>query len=264
MLMLPSVSTKLERYGILNDIHFPYEDQQRYKMALKIFRSFDAPIDHLYLLGDIGEFEAVSSWAKHPGEQMPFLRELEYVNRKLDEIHSLFPATPVTLIEGNHCYRLFRFIRDVAPQMWGLIDTPQVLKFHERPRWKFVPYGPIQLVQCGKSKLYLRHEPIGRGQAHAKQTAENAYVDVAYGHTHTWQSFSHRKFGPTPILTKAYSLGWLGDKSKPVFDYRGSKDNWVEGCTIVECETQSGDYSLEFVDLRRIPAFFRGKQVDPK
>jgi hypothetical protein len=142
--------------------------------------------------------------------------------------------------------------------MWGLIDCPSLLKFPDRPGWKFVPYGPTQLVKCGESNLYLRHEPLGSGQNPAKMTAEKSIVDIAFGHTHIYQVHTHRKFGPTPIVTKAYSLGWLGDKSRHVFDYRGSKDNWVEGITIVECDTESGDYTLEFVDLRKLPVGVRG------
>lgn len=235
----------IKRYGILNDVHFPFEDRPRYKFALKTFQ--EKQIDHLYLNGDIGEFAAVSSHAKHPGDANSLLKELEYINKRFDEVCALFPDVPVTLIEGNHCYRFFRYIRDVAPQMWGLIDCPQILKFHERPRWKFVPYGPTQIVKCGVSNLYLRHEPLAGGANHAGLTAAKSLVDLAYGHTHQYQIGAHRKFGPKPTVTKAYSLGWLGDRRHSVFDYRGSKDNWVEGFTYVEAE-MSGDYELQFIE----------------
>lgn len=235
----------IKRYGILNDIHFPFEDRRRYKQALKEFQK--RKIDALYLNGDIGEFLAVSSHARHPADMKLLIEELAYINKRFDEICEMFPGMPVTLIEGNHCYRFFRYIRDVAPQMWGLIDCPQILKFHERPAWKFVPYGPTQLVRCGISNLYLRHEPLAGGAAHAQATAAKSLVDIAYGHTHQYQVGAHRKFGPKPVTTKAYSLGWLGDRTHRVFDYRGSKDNWVEGFTIVEAD-ESGDYTLEFIE----------------
>ncbi len=248
---------ELERYAILNDIHFPFEDRARYAVTLKIMRA--TKLNHIYLNGDIGEFQGASSWPKHPDESFKLCDEVDYINKKFDEIMKLFPGVPVTLIEGNHCYRFFRYIRDVAPQMWGLIDCPKILKFPERPKWKFVPYGPMQLVKCGISNLYLRHEPLGRGVACAKQTAENSYVDIAFGHTHTYQSYTHRKFGPSPIVTKAYSLGWMGDETRPVFDYRGAKENWVKGMTIVEA-TKDGSYTLDFINMRTLPILYRGKQ----
>ncbi len=252
----------IERYGILNDIHFPYEDKARYKVALNIFQKVG--INHLYLNGDIAEFQAVSTHSKHPAEQMAFCKEVKYCNDRFDQIEKLFPGVPVTLIEGNHCYRFFRYIRDIAPQMWGLIDCPIILGFDKRPNWKFVSYGPSQLQRAGKSNLFLRHEPLSASLGAAKITAEGSYVDIAFGHTHRYQSYTHRKFGPSPITNTAYSLGWLGDRKYACFDYRGSKDTWVEGCTIVECDTETGKYSLEFINLQKLPALYRGELFTAK
>jgi hypothetical protein len=247
----------IERYGILNDVHFPYEDRQRYEVALRIFRSLR--ISRLYLNGDIGEFLGVSKHPVNVSERGPFCAEVDYMNKRFDELCELFPDIPTTLIEGNHCYRFFRYVRDVAPAMWGLIDCPSLLKFPERPHWRFVPYGPDQLVPCGRSKLFLRHEPLGGGANPAKVTAENSYIDIATGHSHTYQVHSHKKFGPNPITNKAYVLGWLGDKARSVFDYRGAKDRWVIGCTLVECDTDTGDYTLDFIDLTKLPVLYRGE-----
>ncbi len=252
----------IERYGILNDIHMPFEDRQRYSLALKIFKHFG--INHLYLNGDIAEFMSISAHPKHPGDSVSFPTEVDYLNKRFDELQEMFPKVGVTLLEGNHCYRFFRYIRDVAPQMWGLIDCPTLLKFPDRPGWKFVPYGPTQLVQCGKSSLYLRHEPLGGGANPAKQTAEASYIDMAFGHCHRFQTFSHRKFGPKPITNTAYCLGWLGDKSRTVFDYRGAKDSWITGCTLVEADIESGLYTLDFIALDKIPVFYRGLKFDLK
>lgn len=251
------------RYAVLNDIHFPYENKTCYSVALKIL-SHVKP-SHIYLNGDIGEFLSVTNWPRHPDDRnVNLMSEINYINKKFDELQRLFPDTPVTLIEGNHCYRFFRYIRDVAPQLWGLIDCPSLLKFPDRPNWKFVTYGPDQLVKCGEAKLYLRHEPLGGGRTSAKQTAENAYVDIGFGHTHTYQTHVHKKFGPKPFITKAYSLGYLGDKSRNVFDYRGTKDNWVEGITIVDCNKASGDYVLHFIDMRKLPILFDGQLFDAR
>lgn len=250
------------RAGILNDVHFPFEDKSRYKVALKIFKKLK--IDHLYLNGDIAEFLAISTHPKHPGEAAPFPTEIAYINKQFDHIQEMFPGMPVTLIEGNHCYRFFRYIRDVAPHLWGLIDCPSILNFPDRPGWKFVPYGPTQYVKCGPSKLWLRHEPLGGRGLPAKATAETAYVDLAFGHCHTYQTYSHTKMGPVPFTTTAYCLGWLGDRSRNVFDYRGSKDSWVEGCTYVEADTGSDHYTLDFINLQKLPVLYRGLKFDAK
>ncbi len=252
----------IERYAILNDIHLPFESKTSYSVALKIMQ--DVGINHIFLNGDIGEFQGVSSWPSHPSEKMNFCQEVNYINKKFDEMMVLFPDVPVTLICGNHSWRFFRYIRDVAPAMWGLIDCPSLLKFPERPNWKFVDYGPTQLVRAGKANLYLRHEPLGMGVNCAKATAEGSWVDIAFGHTHIYQIHTHRKYGPSSLLTKAYSLGWMGDKSRHVFDYRGAKDRWVNGFTIVECDTTDGSYTLEFIVLEKLPVLYRGKRYAVK
>lgn len=252
----------IERYAIWNDIHFPYEDKQRYAISLKI--AAELQIKEIYLNGDIGEFQGVSSWPSHPAEKMNFCKELLYLNKKFDELQEIFPNIKVTYICGNHEYRFFRYVRDIAPAMFGLLDCPTLLKFPERPLWKFVDYGPTQLVRCGSSNLYLRHEPLLTGASCAKTTAEKSYIDIAFGHTHVHQQYTHKKFGVKSIVNTAYSLGYLGDPSRFIFDYRGSKDNWVRGFTIVECETDTGQYTLEFINLEKIPILYRGQRYDAK
>lgn len=234
----------IEFYGMLNDVHFPFECRKRYPKAIEIFKK--KKITRLFLNGDIGEFQGVSAHPIHPSDKWAFNEEVDYLNKKFDELQDAFPDVPVTYICGNHEYRFFRYIRDLAPQMWGLIDCPLILKFEQRPRWKFVDYGPTQLVKAGDANLYLRHEPLGTSRRHCPMTAETSLVDIAYGHTHTYQVSTHRKFGPSPVMTTAYSCGFLGDKTRHVFDYRGPKDSWAEGCTTIEVDTKTGEYELKF------------------
>lgn len=234
------------QYAILNDCHFPFEAKAYYK-ALDIMRTWK-DLKHIYLNGDIAEIESCSTHPKTPKAQNLLIEELEYVNKKFDQLQSMFPEIPVDFIEGNHCYRIFRFIRDVAPQMWGLIHTPSLFKFEERG-WHFTPYGPTQWRQCGKANLWLRHEPLAGGAAHAKGTAEKSYKNVLYGHTHVFQQFQHKKMGPKPFTVTATSGGWLGDITKDFADYRGSRDNWQNGFTRIDCDEKTGEYELRFIYL---------------
>jgi predicted phosphodiesterase len=237
------------QYAVLNDIHFPYHDRKAYRKALNMMQKWP-DLRHIYLNGDIAEIESVSSHPKGPTAQSMLLQELELVNKELDSLAKLFPDLPVTYVCGNHEYRIYRYIRDVAPQMWGLAEAPSLLKFDERPTWKFIDYGPSQWVKCGKtSNLWLRHEPLVGGATHAKGTAEKAYVSVLYGHTHVYQQYTHKKMGPKPFLVTATSCGFLGDIKAPCFNYRGSKDNWVNGFTRVDCDEKSGEYSVQFITL---------------
>lgn len=235
------------QYAVLNDIHFPYEGRCYYD-ALNEIEKFPN-LKTIYLNGDIAEIESVSAHPKTPKAQQLLMDELAYVNQKFDDLQKRFPEIHFQLIEGNHCYRVFRFIRDVAPQLWGMLEMPSLFKFEERG-WKFTPYGPSQWVKCGKTRdLYLRHEPLVGGQNHAKGTAEKSYVSVLYGHTHTYQHSVHKKAGPVPYVVTAMSGGWLGDIKQDCFDYRGPRDNWTEGFTRIDCDEESGEYEQRFIWL---------------
>ena len=231
------------RYAVLNDVHFPYEGNCYFKALKEIKKWKD--LAGIYFNGDILEVESLSRHPKGPSAISSFQHEVEYANGRFDDLEKMFKGVPVTLVEGNHCYRLFRYIRDVAPALWGLLNHPELLEF-DRRGWKFEPYGPRQWVKCGKSKLWLRHEPLGGGQYPTKITAEKSDVDVLFGHTHIYQQYVCKKHGPKIRHVKAYSGGWLGDIKQPVFDYRGAKDNWCEGFSEIKCETRTGEYEYRF------------------
>ena len=228
----------------------PYESRAYYE-ALKLIASWPN-LKHIYLNGDIAEIESVTSHPKTPGAQRSLKKELEYLNTRLDQLANKFPEVKVTFVEGNHCGRVFRYIRDVAPEMWGLIHLPTLLNFDQRVGWNFVPYGPGQWVKCGKTRdLWIRHEPLAGGMNHSKGTAERSYVSVVYGHTHQFQQFTSKKIGPKPYHVTATSGGWLGDIRQSCFDYRGSKDNWQLGFTRIDCDEKTGEYELRFIFLEK-------------
>lgn len=236
------------RYAVLNDIHYPYE-AQAYYAAIDQIRGWDN-LRAIFLNGDICEIESVSAHAKGPQSMRLLQAEVEYANKKFDTLQRLFQGVPVYYLEGNHEFRVFRYIRDVAPELWGIISAPDLFKFSERLGWIFFPYGPTQLVKIGVTKdLYCRHEPLGGGATHAKGTAEKSVVSIIYGHTHQVQQYTSKKFGPVPYTVTAYSNGWLGDITKPCFDYRGSKDNWQLGFSMVECDERTGEYEVRFIKL---------------
>ena len=236
------------QYAVLNDIHFPYEAQAYYK-ALELMRSWP-DLRGVYLNGDVCEIESVSSHPKSPSAQKLLLSELEYANQKFDTLEKMFPGVRFDYICGNHEYRMFRFIRDVAPQLWGMLSQPKLFKFDERPNFHFHDYGPTQLVKVlGTKNLYVRHEPLVGGANHSKGTAEKALVSIIYGHTHVYQQYTHKKFGPEPLTVTAVSNGWLGDISKECFNYRGSKDNWQLGFSRVDVDAKIGEYEIRFIYL---------------
>ena len=235
----------IEQYAILNDIHFPFESQAYY-VAIDEMRKWDN-LKAIYLNGDVAEIQSLSRHPKSPKEVQLLIDELDYVNQKFDTLQNLFPGVPVYYIEGNHEYRIYRYLRDVAPSLWGMLSAPNLFKFPERPGWLFFDYGPNQLVKVGKTKdLYARHEPVSSGVNCAKQTAEKYYVSVIFGHTHVYQTYTVKKMGPAPYNVTAWSNGFMGDISNPCFNYRSPKENWQLGYMRIDCESRTGAYECRF------------------
>lgn len=238
----------VSQWVVLNDIHFKHESKAYYE-ALKLSGKMPN-LKGIILNGDVAEIESVSRHPKSPKAAQLLIDEIDYLNQKLDTLQRLFPGLPVEYICGNHEHRVYRFIRDVAPQMWGMAQFPKLLRFDERKNFRFHDYTTNQLIKVGKTRdLYARHEPLAGGQMHAKGTAEKATVSIIYGHTHVRQQFTHKKFGPKPYTVTAYSNGWLGDIKNSCFDYRGPRDNWQLGFSRIDCEEKNGDYEVRFIEL---------------
>jgi len=215
---------------VIPDVHFPFEDRAAYNLMLKVAKSVKK-IDEVVLLGDFAEFQSVSNHPKDPDFQKSLTKESDYVNKKLDELDRLFPRAKKVFIEGNHEYRLYRYIRDRAPELDGVFNWVKLLRLDKRKHWKVIPYGPDQKYQVLGSKLYARHEPAGTGEHAAAGTIRKTGNSVIFGHIHRIQEYQ------TVMLDgrnhRGISAGWLGDKRHSVFNYVKGHHQWALGFAIV-------------------------------
>jgi len=226
----------LELALIIPDTHRPYHHAKAYALMLKVAK--DLKPDHIYVLGDYADFYAVSSHMKDPRLPTMLLKEVESVNEGLDELDAEFPKAKKVFIEGNHEFRLERYLFDKAPALFGITSVKHLLEFDKRSNWRFVPYNSNQLVQVAGSKLYARHEPLGNS---AKLTAAKALCSLVYGHIHRIESsFIVGIDGSQHI---AFSVGWLGDKRKDeVFGYTKGHQQWQLGFGLVYVDTKTRNF----------------------
>ncbi len=216
---------------IIPDTHIPYEDKRSYELMLKIARQGLPHIDSVVILGDYGEFATVGSHPKDPDLENFLKKETDAVNERLNQLDRLFPKAEKVYIEGNHENRFDRYIRDKAPQLYGLMSIKKLLRLDKRPGWKWIPYGPNQKVKVLNSKLYARHEPAGSGDYTAAQTVRKCGASVVYGHTHRVQEYQ------TVMLNgdshRAINSGWLGDANHKIFEYVKNHHQWGHAFSIV-------------------------------
>jgi UDP-2,3-diacylglucosamine pyrophosphatase LpxH len=233
-------SNRLKIVLIIPDTHRPYHDKKAYALMIRIFKDIVEKYKmiadfEIYILGDYADFYSVSSHMKDPRVLTMLQDEIADVLAGLDELDYLFPFAKKVYIEGNHEYRLERYLCDKAPALFGITSTYHLLRFEVRPNWQFVKYSPNQQIEVGGSKLKARHEPLSSS---AKATASKALCSLVYGHIHRIEE-SHI-VGLDGSNHVCFSVGWLGDKRKDeIFGFVKGHHQWQLGFGIVFIDPQT-------------------------
>lgn len=106
------VNIKGDKILLLQDIHFPYHDEEALSIALQY--GIDKGCDTLYLNGDIMDCHTLSRWENDP-ESRSFSEELETVRSFLKMVSPYFKK--VYYKEGNHEERYWRYLSSHAPEL---------------------------------------------------------------------------------------------------------------------------------------------------
>lgn len=236
----PGMSVKSKFHGgkkvsnalIIPDCHIPYHDKKAYDLMLNsAIATYGANnIHEVVILGDYADFYAINSHGKEASMSGAKLKkEVAAVNKELDRLDQLFPNAKKVFIQGNHEYRLERYIDRQCPELFGIVGTEELFRLKERG-WHYVPYGPTQLYQILGSRLYARHEPYAGGVHVAHGTVVKAGCSVIFGHTHRIQEA--QVVMANGENHRGISCGWLGDKNSKVMQYVKSHHQWCLGFSV--------------------------------
>jgi predicted phosphodiesterase len=217
-----------QRALIIPDCHIPFEDKKAYELMLKVGQHIQP--EEIVILGDYADFYDVSSHGKDPHIVSKLLDEVEAVKGRLAELRRLFPSAEIVYIEGNHEYRLGRYIRDKAPELFGIVGVENILGL-EGFGIKFIPYGPCQKHRVLGASIIARHEPLAGGVHVAHNTASKALHSVIFGHTHRIQESQIVSFNGENH--RGISSGWLGNCRLPAFNYVKAHHQWALGFSVL-------------------------------
>lgn len=237
------LASKFKRALIIPDCHIPDEDKRAYDLMLKCAEEIQP--EEIVILGDYADFYDISSHAKDPGVGSKLIDEIDAVIARLMELRALFPKSKIVYIEGNHEYRLGRYIRDKARELFGIVTVPTLLNLGTL-KIEFVPYGPNQKHHVLNSKLLARHEPLGGGVHVAHNSVVKALASVIFGHTHRLQE--SQVVGMDGSNYRGISCGWLGNKDSPVMDYVKNHHQWALGFSVVTV-MPSGDWYNQLIHI---------------
>lgn len=211
---------KLRSVLILSDPHRPYHDQRAWDLVIKVGESFKP--DVLVVNGDLADFYSVSSHSKDPRRTQQLDVEVKDVNFALDELDAL-GATDKRFIAGNHEDRLTRYLQDKAPELFTLLDIPDLFKLRQRG-WAYTPYK--QDTKIGK--LHATHDVGSAGRYSTYKALDMYQHSVITGHTHRLSYIVEGNVVGEHKLSA--SFGWLGDVEKIDYMHRAkAMKDWALG-----------------------------------
>jgi len=208
---------------VLSDIHCPFQDKGVLKLAINFIR--DNHPDTVHLLGDIVDFYSVSRFLKDPTRKLELQEELDDAADVLGEIREAAFRSKIIFSEGNHEYRLRKYLSSEARALASLraLDLGELLG---ADRHKMAMRQYDQPYRVGS--LLLTHGDYARKWSaySARAHFERYGCCVLHGHTHRLGSFYHRTVGDTYA---AWENGCLCDLNP---DYTTVPD-WQHGWSVL-------------------------------
>lgn len=233
----------LRRALVIPDCHIPFHSKKGLSLALESASFFG--VDEIVILGDFADVYSVSSHLRDPSLPQILSDEVGAVNVVLDQIDRLFPSARKVFLEGNHEFRLERYIFQHAPALFGLTQIQDLFGISSRPLWSFLPYRKNQAYKILGSDLYARHTPLA---SNVKSGLQRAFVSYCYGHTH--QIAEAHAVGLDNKVRVAFSCGWLGDHRLKAFDYLQQPAQWSLGFAFVSVEGTQKTFHHEIIKIK--------------
>ena len=147
--------------------------------------------DWLILSGEFQDFWEISSYDLMPRTERDFQREIEIGRGVLRSFRRSLPHARITWVEGNHEFRLRKYLIQNAKELYGLpgVSVPDIFDLR-RLEIEYVPcHEPAtkftdNFIRVGD--LYVGHwDRVSKHGAYAaKVLIEEKGVSLLRGHTH--------------------------------------------------------------------------------
>jgi len=192
----------IKRPLIISDTHFRFHDKRAIEIALSHGKKINC--DAIIMLGDMLDFYQVSFHDKNPGwsfmtDEINIFREfLEFVREKFKGVRLIF-------LEGNHDFRMKRYLWKNAPAICGLEELHLTNLLHLRKHGvEFFDNGTV--LKVGGLHLIHGNELGMKGGINIAQTMLLRAMDsTLFGNFHKRQSRDK-----TSISEKEYVVHAIG------------------------------------------------------
>ena len=166
---------------VLGDIHLPMHDRGTVEAAVREAREKRAAV--VLLNGDVMDMLGISPFYRPPTDDR-FVDEVEAAKQFLAWLRQQMPTARIIWREGNHEFRLKRFVAEKAPELFDLpcLSLPSLMEF-DRHGVEWV--ADKRKVMLGKLITLHGHEfRKGEGVNPARLAFLRATASVLVGHHH--------------------------------------------------------------------------------
>lgn len=166
------------RFIVLSDIHFPYQDDKAIKAVYKFLEQH--PVDTIILNGDILDFYDVSSFDKDPSRINSLQEEIDMAEKFFSKLRKLSPNSRIIFVKGNHENRLERYLKK-HPELYSLdaLKLPNLLgldKFNIEYKDKGFKFGSLKIIHGDLIRKFSSYTARGELEKHDSSGIS--------GHTH--------------------------------------------------------------------------------
>jgi UDP-2,3-diacylglucosamine pyrophosphatase LpxH len=226
---------------VANDFHIPFHDE-RALVLLNLFLRAEKP-DWLILNGDFQDFWAFSNFDLTPKPGRALTEEIAVGKAVFHSFRRMLPRSRITWIEGNHEFRLRRFLIRNARELYGIpgLSVPKLFGLKELGI-EYIPCNPRAgrfmdtFVRVGN--LYVGHwDTVAKhGGYAAKRLVADKGVSILQGHTH--------RFGAHACTTLDGRV-LLGIENFSMCDWNAthaSRPNWQLGFSVLYVHRATGAF----------------------
>ncbi len=208
---------------VLSDVHVPFQCRDTCNMALAFIREHKPSVIHL--LGDISDFYAVSRFAKDPSRKEDLQSELYDTSVFLNRVRDAAGGARIIYSEGNHEFRLRRYLMSEARAL-ATLDSLQLEKLLHLDKYK-IEFRDHDKPYRVNSLLFTHGQLVRKWSAYSARAHYEKYgCCVIHGHTHRLGTFYHRDVKDTYVCCENGCLCNLNP------DYC-TAPNWQHGWSVV-------------------------------
>lgn len=235
--------------AFVSDVHFPFHDEKALRVFLDVVRDIQPEI--IVLGGDIVDFYETSRFAKDPTRTHGLQDEIIAGRRFLKVLSEVCPNSRKIYMEGNHEYRLERYIKEQAPELVSLTDDILNVDALMHCSKYGVEYTRREIIIGNLTCIHGRH--VSSHSAYtAKRNMDTMGVSNICGHIHRIGIHCRTNWRDEMI---SIENGCLASKAQEYLG--GAVPNWQQGFTLLEFV--DSEFWADPIHIREGRAVVRGQ-----